>query len=30
MFMGDFNVDFKNRKDSNLEKLNDFCYSFIH
>ena len=24
MFMGDFNIDFKNKKNSNLEKLNNF------
>ena len=30
MFMGDFNIDFKNRKDSNLEKLNNFCDTFSH
>ena len=28
MLMGDFNIDFKNKKDSNLEKLHNFCDTF--
>ena len=28
MLMGDFNIDFRNKKDSNLEKLNNFCDTF--
>ena len=32
MLMGDFNIDFKNKKDSNLEMLNNFfnTFSFIN
>ena len=26
--MGDFNIDFKNKEDFNLEKLNNFCDIF--
>ena len=28
MLIGDFNIDFKNKKDSNLEKLNNFYDTF--